>query len=564
MVVCILLTTVNLGNILLLPPIHATIIFREGEEMVKKVLALAFTALLIFSCLIFACNTPQPTSTPTAAPAAPPTPAGPQAGGILRIADLSEGAAIGYIPKQTPSWSWKQVAPAVEKLFRTDKTGNIAPWLAAGYTTDANAKTITVNLRKGVMFHDGTPCDAAAVKWNLDICTAGKIQGTNSFQSVDVVDDVTVRINLKSWDSTIVSNLAWTLGQITSPDAVKKNGEDWAANNPIGTGPFKFVSWQKGVKTVYTKNPDYWQKGKPYLDGIEYSVIADDITRGMALKGKEIDAGQTMPVNKELADLQKAGYIILRGARPSGEMGLCPNSTDDNSPFKDIKVRQAVAYAIDSKGIVSALLGEATAANQHVGAGKWGFNPNVVGYPYDPAKAKQLLTEAGFANGFKTKIIYQTNPIWQLIYEGAQGYLKAVGIDAQIEAVTPQKSSQMLGEARANAMGWDGLFFTMVNANPDMVGVIQQQFSGNGYTRMALPDDLQQAYKNALMAPDFATKQKWEQEWQKLLVDKYCLVIPIVIPNDLVITQPYVHNLGFYGTANPTEWTPEDTWMDKH
>jgi peptide/nickel transport system substrate-binding protein len=532
--------------------------------MLRKFLTPALIILLVAGLFITACGTPTPASTPATTAAAPVTPAGPVTGGILRIADISEGSAIGYIPKQTPSWSWKQVAPAVEKLFRTDKTGNIAPWLAAGYTADASAKTITLNLRKGVMFHDGTPCDAAAVKWNLDVCTAGKVQGTMAFQSVDVVDDVTVRINLKSWDSTIVSNLAWTLGQITSPDAVKKNNEEWAANNPVGTGPFKFVSWQKSVKTVYTKNPNYWQKGKPYLDGIEYSVIVDPNTMGMALKGKEIDAAQTFPVSKELPDLQKAGYVILRGARPSGQMGLCPNSVDDNSPFKDVKVRQAVAYAIDQKGIISALLGEAIAVNQHVGPGKWGFNPNVTGYPYDPAKAKQLLAEAGFPNGFKTKIIYQINPIWQLIYEAAQGNLKAVGIDAQIEAVTPQKSSQMLGEARANSTGWEGLFFTMVNANPDMVGVIQQQFSGNGYTKMALPEDLMLAYKNALAAPDFASKQKFEQEWQKLLIDKYCLVIPIVQPNDLVIAQSYVHNLGFYGTANPTEWTPEDAWMDKH
>ena len=178
----------------------------------------------------------------------------PRYGGTLRLSDQVEGVSIGYPPKVARvTNTLRQAAPAVERLLRTDKTGKLIPWLATGFASDVVAKTITLPLRKGVKFHDGTDFNAEAVKWNLDLNMSARSPGTEKFRSVDIIDDYTVRINLTSWDSTVTGNLVQALGMIISPTAYKKNGEEWCANHPVGTGPFQFVSWEKDVRTTYKK-----------------------------------------------------------------------------------------------------------------------------------------------------------------------------------------------------------------------------------------------------------------------------------------------------------------------
>jgi peptide/nickel transport system substrate-binding protein len=192
--------------------------------------------------------------------------AAPRYGGTLRLSDYGNGASIGWPAKMLPVVSMRQASPTVEPLFRTDNTGKPAPWLATGFTNDVVAKTLTLTLRKGIKFHDGTDFNAEAVKWNLDQCMSAKSSGTEMFKSIDVIDDYTVRIHLSDWDSTLTGNLAQPLGMMISPTAYKKNGQEWCAKNPVGTGPFQFVSWEKDVRTISKKFDGYWQKGKPYLD----------------------------------------------------------------------------------------------------------------------------------------------------------------------------------------------------------------------------------------------------------------------------------------------------------
>ncbi|MDD1753496.1 MAG: ABC transporter substrate-binding protein [Methanotrichaceae archaeon] len=486
----------------------------------------------------------------------------PRYGGILRESDQSDGVSIGYPPKLTSIYGNRQTAPAIETLFRIDKTGRPVPWLATGFTNNVATKALTLSLRKNVKFHDGTDFNAEAVKWNLDQSMSAKSPGAEKFKSIDVIDESTLRINLTEWDNTVTSYLSQALGMIISPAAFKKNGEDWCANHPVGTGPFQFVSWQKDVRCVYKKFDGYWQKGKPYLDRIEFAPILDSLTRQLCLRRGEIELGATIAA-KDLASLEKDGYVVTRGRMGSGADTLIPDAANPKSPFADIRVRQAAQHAIDTKTLVKSIfLGEAESTNQWSYKGHWGYNPSVLGYPYNPPKAKQLLAEAGYPNGFKTKILYRTSPEQNLLFTAVQGYFKAVGIDAELDPAQIGRYNQTSQQGGK----WEGLVQGGWWPYSDLAAGLATRFSAEGkyFTQYKLiPEDYDKAVKNAITAPDFETKQKWVQEAMKLMIDKYCLKIILYSPSAAVVSQPYLHNHGFFETPNSGLWTPEDAWLER-
>ena len=524
----------------------------KKKETLSKWICLGIIFSFINFMTIFALVHEVPAATPSS---------GPQYGGTFRFSDVWDGVSIGYPPKNIRFFSFRQVTPIIETLLRSDKTGKPVAWLATGFKENAAAKTLTLTLRRGVKFHDGTDFNAEAVKWNLDQSLSVKSVGTEKLMSVDVIDDYTVRINLSEWDNTVTNNLAQTLGMMISPTAFKKNGEEWCAKNPVGTGPFQFVSWEKDVRTVYKKFDGYWQKGKPYLDRIEYFPIGDSLTRELSFRRGELDLILTVSP-KNVAGLEKDGYVIIRGRIGSGATAIVPDSVNPKSVFADIRVRQALQYAINSEELVKGVFyGEWEPANQWIYKGHWGYNPSVVGYPYNPAKAKQLLAEAGYPSGFKTKLLYRTTPEWDQTFTAVQGYLKAVGIDAELDPSQVGRYDQIVLQGGK----WEGLICNSVSPYPDVAAGLNMMYSGGGkyFSQMLAPDDYVRAIKNAITAPDFETKQKWIHEAMKLMIDKYCLQSAIFSRSDLGVSRKSLHNHGFCGTPNTTFWTPEDTWIER-
>jgi peptide/nickel transport system substrate-binding protein len=485
-------------------------------------------------------------------------------GGILRVASQLDGGDIGYPPNVLRGDALRLVAPCVETLLRTDGTGQLIPWLVTDYKLDASAKTITLSVRKGVKFHDGTDFNAAAVKWNLEKSVAAKAMGTQQIKSIDLVDDYTVRITLGQWDNTVISFFAYTPGLMISPSAYNKNGEPWAIKNPVGTGPFQFVSKVTDVKTVFKKFDNYWQKGKPYVDGIEWMPIPDAVPRQLALRTGEIDICNNVAA-EDRAGLEKEGYLIKRMNLSLGATGpLIPNSANQNSPFANVKVRQAVAYAIDARQIVSGLFhNEAEVTNQFSIAKSWAYNPSIVGYPYDPAKAKQLLAEAGYPNGFKTTFFYFKSYENDLLGPSYQAFLKVIGIDLAVDPALPPRFDQVALQGGK----WDGLINGIVSPMPDPVAALTSRYIGsnpNAFSQMLVPDDYRQLMQNAMNASDFDGKKKNFQDGAKLMIDKYCLWIPTYSSLDASVFAKYVRNSGWMEfPANTAQWTPEDAWLDK-
>ncbi len=484
----------------------------------------------------------------------------PKYGGTLRIADMTDGTMIGYPPKLLRVYANRQVAPAIETLFRTDNSGKPVPWLVSTYKEDPKKHTITLALRKGIKFHDGTDFNAEAVKWNLDQCVTEKAPGADKFKSIDILNPFTVLVALTEWDNTVVSNLAQTIGMIVSPAACKKNGTEWCASHPVGTGPFQFVSWEKDVRTVYKKFPNYWQKGKPYLDEVVWTPIADPLTRILSLRRGEVNLALTVP-GKDLPLLEKEGYTITRRRPGSGIGSLIPDSANPNSPFSKLKVRQAVQHAIDNNAIaIKVWNAESEPATQWAYKGHWAYNPVVRSYPYNPAKAKQLLSEAGYPNGFSTKITYRANPDTDKVYTAVQAYLREVSIEVQLEPVQTGRLNQISYEG----VKWEGMIPGPLTPNPDAAAILATRLNGGGmfYSAMLVPDDYSAAIKKAVTAPTFAEKQKWTREVLKLMIDKYCLQITLHCSSDFSASKPTVHNHGFLGSPNTGWWTPEEAWIE--
>jgi peptide/nickel transport system substrate-binding protein len=324
-------------------------------------------------------------------------------------------------------------------------TTELEPRLATSWSVSADGLEWTFKLRPGVKFHDGTPFDAQAVKYTLDRVLdrnhpASK-WGTWSFvrgylapvKEVVVVDPLTVKFVLKFPNATFLTYLAMPNLGIISPAAQNKLKEGFAAK-PVGTGPYRFDGWQRGVKLTLTRNEGYWgPKGKAKT--IIFRPIPEDQTRVAELLSGGVDV--ITNVVPDALDLLKKNpnTSILR--QPGLTLWYVALNTK-KKPFSDVRVRRALNYAVNRQAIVRDVLkntGEPAA--QFVPPASWGYAPDARKYTYDPARAKALLAEAGYPNGFSTTFwVPDSGSGMQLPKEMAtviQANLAAVGVKAKIE-----------------------------------------------------------------------------------------------------------------------------------
>jgi peptide/nickel transport system substrate-binding protein len=219
------------------------------------------------------------TSATTRSTAATTTTAQPQIGGIFKVIIRTNSNLFGYPPRMTGA-AKDYAPPFFDHLFCVGDDGKYQPRLALSWNTSADGKAITFKLRQGVKFHDGTPFDAQAVKSNVDNLIPPKATILSGITSVEVVDDYTVKLNLSEYNNLILHHFATNaVTYMYSPEALKKNGEDWAATHPVGTGPFILKEFQPNISLTLVKNPNYWQKGLPTrekLKQLELHDVADE------------------------------------------------------------------------------------------------------------------------------------------------------------------------------------------------------------------------------------------------------------------------------------------------
>jgi peptide/nickel transport system substrate-binding protein len=205
--------------------------------------------------------------------------------------------------------------------------------------------------------------------------------------------------------------------------------------------------------------------------------------------------------------------------------------------------------------------GEAAPVQAFAYNGSWAYDPTIKGYPYDTARAKQLLTEAGYASGFTTKYTYSAGADAQAMAESIAAQLKEVGITVQLNPVTTSQWQDLSFRSGS----WEGFITAGPPPYPDFAAGIRDRFAGDGknYAKMLAPDDYKAAVAAACAAPDQATKAALTKAALKLLVDKYCLMFQIYYQTRLAFFQKYVHDTGIYVMDSDSMWWPEKAWIDK-
>lgn len=536
----------------------------------KRLLSLMVVFLLVVAVATGCGKTPsseqssQPNETASAAPSDDANPAevgGPKYGGVFKYGTNQNLSEIGYPAEITNNSPMVFLDPVLQSLAIYAADGSLEPVLAETWETDADAKTITFHLRKNVMFSDGTDFNADAVKWNIEQYQENKRSEVASISSIDVVDDSTVTLNLTDWNSSTLAAVA-VLVRYISPTAFQENGKDWTYENPVGTGPFMLTKWEKNVSLSYEKNPNYWEEGKPYVDEVQMLIIEDPQTLASSLEAGEVDAvyGLSVDITKTLADTGKYQLVDDKTGIGAVGIGLIADCTTEGSAFADVKVRQALCYAIDSQAIADAFFqGYAVVTNQWGPPGVITYNPDVAGYPYDPDKAKALLAEAGYPDGFECPL--SCVAAQKDMFTAIQAQLAEVGINAKLEVVEEAKQQ----ENYFNTWG-GGLMGHFHSVTPDLGLYMWRHLAPDGafYAKGILhPDDVVELLKENQLAATEEIKKETSMEIQKLVYDTYCLVgKPLVIPDGLFLEQLFVRDSGI-GQKHYSTWEPQNVWLDK-
>jgi oligopeptide transport system substrate-binding protein len=378
--------------------------------------------------------------------------------------------AIGY------DWqNWSVIKSVFDGLMDYEPgTTNLKPDLAESYEISPDGTSFTFKLRAGVKFHNGREMTADDVKYSIERVVNPKTQspgggffgsikgyeavagGTSeTLEGITVVDPLTVKFDLSRPDATFLHVMAINFAHVVPKEEVDKHGADFG-KNPVGTGAYKLTEWTLGQRLVFDRNADYWHKGLPYLDKITFEVGQEPVVALLRLQKGEVDVpGDGIPPAKfqeVMADPAQKERVVVGGQLHTGYITM--NTT--MPPFDNVKVRQAVNMAINKERIVTLINNRAVPANQPLPPSMPGYDKAYAGYAYDVDKAKALLAEAGFADGFDTELFAMNTDPNPRIAQAIQQDLAAVGIKASIQALAQANVIAAGGDKAGAPMIWSG------------------------------------------------------------------------------------------------------------
>ncbi len=320
-------------------------------------------------------------------------------------------------------------ANVFEGLTRIGPAGEVLPDLAESWTVSDDGKVYTFKLHTGVKFHDGSDFSADDVKFSLDRARADDSQNAQkglfaAIDTVEAVDPATVKVTLKHPQGSFLYNMGWGDAVIVSPKSADTNKE-----KPVGTGPFKFQNWAKGSSITLVKSDAYW--GEPaFLDKAEFRIIPDAAAAVPAMLSGDVQAFPFFPPDA-VAQIEGNPELKVVVGSTEGETILAMNN--GKPPFDQLKVRQAVSYALDRQAIIDGASGGlGVPIGSHMSPSSKAYVDLTGRYPHDVEKAKELLKEAGLENGFKTTLKLPPTAYARDGGEIIASELREIGIDAEI------------------------------------------------------------------------------------------------------------------------------------
>src|SRR5881628_2032219 len=441
-------------------------------------------------------------------------PAAPQPAGTLVVGLVAE--PVNLDPAQVTDLNSNRVGRRIAETLVTfpDESTQVVPGLAESWTISKDGLRYTFKLRRGITFHDGTPFNADAVKFSIErqidpehpANKLGKYPFANYFfgnvKAVETVDPATVEFVLKEPRASFLTILTAAAASIVSPAAVKKLGADYALQ-PVGTGPFKYASWDRGQRVMLEKNPSYWR----------YPVKVDRVVYRPIVEGPPDFVAQ-VEQSPEATLLKQVGAHVWY-------LGI----NNQKKPFDDKRVRQALNYAVNKEAIVRDVLkGTGSMSAGPVLPGTWGADAGLKPYPYDPERAKKLLADAGYPGGFTTSMwVPESGSGMQSPVAMAtvmQSNLKAVGVNVTLQTF---EWGAFIAKLRSKEQELFALSWMAGNEDPDMVMyplLHSSQWTPGGPNRALYKSDtFDELLHQARLTTDQAKRAELYRQAQRILAD---------------------------------------------
>jgi peptide/nickel transport system substrate-binding protein len=416
-----------------------------------------------------------------------------------------------------------------------------APSLAESWSESEDGLTYEFKLRQGVTFHNGDPLTAEDVKFSLH-----RFRGTGAslfkakLKDVEIVNPYLVRVHLKEpWPDfmTFLGTPATSIGWIVPKKYLEQVGDDGFKKHPIGAGPYKFVSQKQGIELVLEAYAGYWRK-TPHVKTLIMRSIPDDSTRLAMLKTGEADIAYAM-MGSTAEEVKKDPKLELAYSYGQGIFFIYFNEqADPKSPWHDLRVRQALNYAIDRQALSEQQTLGASPPTGNIVPQAFEFALPIEAYPYDPKKAKQLLKEAGYPNGFNAGDI-TSGPPYHALAEGIANYLQAVGIRIR---VLPMERAALLAALKEKKLkgltsGGSG---TLGNAATRLEPYV---ISSGDFARISYPD-IDDLFKKQSVERDDKKREALLHQIQRLVHERamYAPLYELVWPNGV---GPRVAESGF-------------------
>ena len=475
----------------------------------------------------------------------------PVSGGSISMSLADQDAQSFDPPAPIDNMSIWTMLLFYDQLVRVNSDGTaIEPGLAESWSASEDGTVYTFNLREAT-FHDGTPVTAADVAYCID--RAINLEGGawsfiySALSSVEATDEKTVVMTLVGPWAPLEADLAMFTASIYPKAAHEEQGDD-LFQNPIGSGAYSFVSWDKDQQIVLAKNPSWWDTGKPYIDELTFKVLPDSNARMLQFQAGELDIATNVPFNQlEALQSNPDVKVVLDAVARIDYIGL----NTIRPPFDDVKVRQAINYAVDKQSIIdNVLFGYGEIANSFLPKMP-GRNPDQAPYPYDLDMAKQLMAESSSPDGFEGELIVQAGEAVDVqVCQLVAAALSEIGGNITISQIDGGTLIDRIYTAEPD-FDLCKVYYTTDIVDPDELASFAVASDGGTLAvgTSYKNDQVDQLIKDSQSNLDPASRQEVYNQIQQIVMDDAHFLY-LFYPSGRTAIQSYVENFHVLPTGN--------------